>query len=69
MTNIFKIYLNGALDFWRQKCRNINTPVNDKRLFTLHFADDQVILAQNEMNIHYMVKRPVVTRIFFGECS
>ena len=50
---LFKIYLNKVLRSWRKKCCNIETPIEDWRLFTLHFADDQAILAKNEMDVSY----------------
>lgn len=30
--------------------------MTDEKLFTMHFADNQVILADDEMDIHYMLR-------------
>lgn len=35
----------------------MGVPIGDQRLCTLHFAGDQVILAKDEMNICYMLRK------------
>ena len=54
---LFKIYLNSALKQWRQKCGSMGIEIGDSRLFTLHFADDQVILAEDDDDICYMLRK------------
>ena len=54
---LFKLYLNGALATWRKKCRNMGVPIAEDKLFTLHFADDQAILAEDRMDIDYMLRK------------
>ena len=47
------------LEKWKRKCEPINIAVGEGRLYNLHFGDDQVILVENESDIHYMVWKPV----------
>ena len=32
-------------------------PIDDYKLYTLHFADDQVILAEDTTDAHYMLRK------------
>lgn len=54
---LFKIYLNSALRQWRRACRNMGVSIGDDKLFTLHFADDQAIFAEDEDDIFYMIRK------------
>lgn len=45
---LFKIYLNEILTSWTMK-RNMGIPIGDWWVFTLHFADDQVLLENGEL--------------------
>lgn len=39
---------------WRIKYCNMDIPIGDQRLFTLHFADNRVILAEDEIDIEIL---------------
>ena len=54
---LFKIYLEQVLKGWKQKCRNMGVPIGDNMLYTLCFADDQVIIAQDYDDINYMTRK------------
>ena len=54
---LFKVYLKSALRQWRRKCRNMGISIGNEKLFTLHFADDQVVFAEDEDDIGYMVRK------------
>lgn len=55
---LFKIYLEQALKLWKGKCRNMGIPLNDGyTLYTLCFADDQVVLAQDYEDLEYMTRK------------
>jgi hypothetical protein len=41
----------------RRKCRNTGIPTGDDKLCTLHFADDQVTLAEDEQDVHHMLNK------------
>lgn len=54
---LFKIYLYEALKEWRAKCKGMGIPIGNDYLYTLHFADDQVICAQDEHDAQYMLNK------------
>jgi hypothetical protein len=54
---LFKIYLEGVLDIWKRKCEPMGVKIGDHTLYSLHFADDQVILAEDQDDIHYMLRK------------
>ena len=54
---VFKIYIYEALKTWRAKCQNMGIPISNDCLYTIHFADDQVICAQDEFDIQYMLNK------------
>ncbi|XP_030765487.1 uncharacterized protein LOC115889574 [Sitophilus oryzae] len=49
LPTLFKIYLEQALKMWKRKKKGeqMEIPLNDSILYTLCFADDQIILAQD----------------------
>ena len=55
---LFKIYLNAALRKWRRACEGMGVQLNeDTTLYTLHFADDQVVVAQDKEDLEFMTRR------------
>jgi len=43
---LFKIYIRKALEEWKRKCFGmVSIPLDNTTLYTLQFADDQVVLA------------------------
>lgn len=54
---LFKIYIQEALENWRKKCSGMGIDIGDKCLTTLFFADDQVIIANCEEDIDYMLRK------------
>lgn len=54
---LFNIYLQEALKEWRKKCKNMGIPLNETTLYTLHFADDQVVLSQDAEDMEYMTRK------------
>ena len=55
---LFKIYLNEALKRWRRACGGMGIQLNDdKTLYTLHFADDQVVVASDKEDLEFMTSR------------
>lgn len=45
--------MNAALGHWVRKCQNMGINIEDDKLFTLSFANDQMIMAENSDDIHY----------------
>jgi hypothetical protein len=41
----FKIYIRKALEEWKRKSSGMGSPPENTTLYTLQFADDQVVLA------------------------
>lgn len=56
-TTLFKIYLQQTLKQWKRKCSNMGIPLNDNIIYTLCFADDQIVLAQDQHDIEYMTRK------------
>ena len=57
---LFKIYLEHVLKEWKRKCSGMGVPLNDRdTLFTLCFADDQVVIAQDADDAEYMTRKLV----------
>jgi len=50
----YKIYVRKALEEWKRKCHRMGIPSENMTLYTLHFADDQVVLAGNKDDLEYM---------------
>lgn len=54
---LFNIYVEVILRKWKQSCQGMGLPINDTHLFTLSFADDQVIVAQDSFDLEFMLRR------------
>lgn len=54
---LFKIYLESALNEWKKKCGNMGMPLNESILYTLCFADDQIVIAQDHDDMNYMMRK------------
>lgn len=54
---ILKIYLEQVLKEWKKKCRNMGLPLNEHILYTLCFADDQIVIAQEYDDMEYMTRK------------
>jgi len=54
---LLNIYLESVLNEWKKKCRKMGTPITDNTLYSLNFADDQVLIAQDEDDMIYMIKK------------
>jgi hypothetical protein len=54
---IFKIYIRKALEEWKYKCRGMGIPLENITLYTLQFADDQEVLAENKEDLEYMTRK------------
>lgn len=56
---LFKIFLEKALSKWKLKCKGMGIPLNENILYTLSFADDQIVLAQDIEDLEYMTRKLV----------
>ncbi|KAF2894890.1 hypothetical protein ILUMI_11284 [Ignelater luminosus] len=53
----FKIYIEETLKLWKRKCEGMGISIREDFIYTLSFADDQVIIAQDEEDLAFMVKK------------
>ena len=57
---LFKVYLEEVLKEWKRCCSGMGVPLReDGTLYTLCFADDQVVIAQDEEDANYMTRKLV----------
>jgi len=54
---LFKIYIRKALEEWKRKCHGMGITLENITLCTLHFADDQVVLAGDKEDLEYMTSK------------
>ena len=55
---LFKIYLEGVLRNWKRKCQPMAIPIQNTYVYSLNFADDQVLLlAQDHDDMEYMARK------------
>jgi len=54
---LFKIYIQKALSTWMKKCHKMGIEIGNSCLYTLLFADDQVVIANDEEDITYMTRK------------
>jgi hypothetical protein len=53
---LFKIYVQEALNTWKRKCFVMGYNV-DNTIYTLQFADDQMVMAQSKDDLEYMGRK------------
>ena len=58
---LFKIYIRKALEEWKLKCHGVGIPLENTTLYTLQFADDQVVLAEDKEDLEYMTRKLIKT--------
>ena len=57
---LFKVYLEHVLKEWKNKVAGMGVPLLDgQTLYTLCFADDQIVVAQDEEDADYMTRKLV----------
>ena len=54
---LFKIYLCWALKPWMRKCNPMGIKVDDINIPTILFADDQVVFAEDQQDMVYMLNK------------
>ena len=54
---LFKIYVEKALNTWRRKCFGMGYNVHNTTIYTLQFADYQVMMAQSKEDLEYMGRK------------
>lgn len=55
---LFNIYVDAALENWNRKCAGMGIKIGDKNtLHSLLYADDQIVFAQDEEDMEYMLRK------------
>jgi hypothetical protein len=54
---LFKIYIRKALEEWKRKCHGMGIPLENITLYTLQFADDQVVLVGKKEDLECMTRK------------
>jgi hypothetical protein len=54
---LFKICLDRVLINWKRKCQPMGIPIKNTYVYSLNFADDQVLLAQDHDDMEYMATK------------
>jgi len=54
---VFKIYLEQVLRNWQRKCQPMGIPIQNTCVYSLSFADGQVLLAQDHGDMEYMARK------------
>jgi hypothetical protein len=44
---LFKIYIQNALENWQKKCAKMELEIQDTTIYSMLFADDQLLIAQD----------------------
>lgn len=56
VSNPFDAYIDAALTLWQKKYEGMTIPAGDAIIFSLHYADDQVLLARDFKDTDYMIR-------------
>jgi hypothetical protein len=54
---LFKIYIEKALNIWKRKCCGMGYNIDNTMIYTLQFADDQVVMDQSKEDLEYMSRK------------
>jgi hypothetical protein len=54
---LFKIYIQNALENWQKKCARMGLEIQDTAIFSVLFADDQLLIAQDYEDLEYMARK------------
>ena len=53
----FKIYIQNALENWQKKCARMGLEIQDATVYSVLFADDQLLIAQDYEDLEYMTRK------------
>jgi len=54
---LFKIYIQNASENWQKKCAKMVLEIQDTTIYTMLFADDQLLIAHDYEDLEYMTKK------------
>jgi hypothetical protein len=56
LPTLFKIYIQNALENWQKICAKMGLEIQDTTIYSLLFADDQLLIAQDYEDLEYMTR-------------
>jgi len=54
---LFKIYIQNALESWQKKSAKMGLEIQDTTIYSMLFADDQLLIAQDYEDLVYMTRK------------
>lgn len=54
---LFNLYVEHVIRLWKKKCEKMGIWIRESYLSTISFADDQVLIAQDEDDLSYMIRK------------
>jgi hypothetical protein len=54
---LFKIYLEKVLRNWKKRCQPMGIPIQITHVYSLNFAADQVLIAQDYDDMEFMARK------------
>ena len=54
---LFKTFIQNALENLQKKCAKMGSEIQDTTIYTMLFADDQLLIAQDYEDLEYMTKK------------
>ena len=54
---LFKIYIQNVLENWQKKCAKMGLKIQDRTIYSMLFADDQLLIAQSYEEFKYMTRK------------
>jgi hypothetical protein len=53
---LFKIYIQNALEHWQKKCARMGLEIQDMTIYSMLFANDQLLISQDYEDLEYMTR-------------
>lgn len=54
---LFRIYQNEALKQWIKKCSPMGIQIDNRPIYTVLYADDQIVVAEDQQDMQYMLAK------------
>jgi len=63
---LFKIYIKNALENLQKKCAKMGLEIQDTTIYSMVFADDELLIAQEYEALEYMTRKLIDEYEFWG---
>ena len=54
---LFQIYIQISLENWQKKFARMGLEIQDKTIYSMLFADNQLLITQDYENLEYMTRK------------